>query len=73
MSVLVILIPPRVRLGAHAVDGAEASASSLGEGYHYVLSADGLQVSNHGRAQLSLSAAAQGRRAERARHEGESS
>jgi general secretion pathway protein L len=54
MSVLVILIPPRVRLGAHAVDGAEASASSLGEGYHYVLSADGLQVSNHGRAQLSL-------------------
>ncbi|MCU0919856.1 MAG: type II secretion system protein GspL [Burkholderiaceae bacterium] len=54
MSVLVLLIPPRVRLAAHAADGAEASASSPGEGYHYVLSSDGLQVSSHGRAQLSL-------------------
>ena len=54
MSVLVILIPPRVRLGARAADGAEASASTPGEGYGYVLSADGLQVSSHGRAQLSL-------------------
>jgi general secretion pathway protein L len=54
MSVLVILIPPRARLGARAADGAEASDSSSGEGYSYVLSADGLQVSSHGRAQLSL-------------------
>jgi len=54
MPVLVILIPPRVRLGAHAADGAEASASAPGEGYAYVLSADGLQVSSHGRAQLPL-------------------
>jgi len=54
MSVLVILIPPRARLGARAADGAEASAAPSGEGYGYVLSADGLQVSSHGRAQLSL-------------------
>jgi general secretion pathway protein L len=52
MSVLVILIPPRARLSARAAstDGAPAVA----EGYSYVLSADGLQVSSHGRAQPSL-------------------
>jgi general secretion pathway protein L len=54
MSVLVILIPPRARLGARAADGTEASASSSGEGYVYVLSADGLQVSSQGQAQASL-------------------
>jgi len=54
MSVLVILIPTRPRLGARAAEGAEAPAAPLGEGYSYVLSVDGLQVSSHGRAQLSL-------------------
>jgi general secretion pathway protein L len=54
MSVLVILIPPRPRLGARAAEGAEAPAAPLGEGYRYVLSADGLQVSSQGQAQLSL-------------------
>ena len=54
MSVLVILIPPRARLGARAADGAAAPAPPPGEGYAYVLSADGLQVGSHGRAQPSL-------------------
>lgn len=55
MSVLVILIPPRARLSARAAEVAEASsAPSAGDGYRYVLSADGLQVSSHGSAQLSL-------------------
>jgi len=54
MPVLVILIPPRARLGARAADGAEASSPSPGDGYRYVLSADGLQVSSHGSAQPSL-------------------
>ena len=54
MSVLVILIPPRARLGARAADGATAPAAAPAEGYAYVLSADGLQVSSHGQAQPSL-------------------
>ncbi len=54
MSVLVILIPQRARLGARAAERTEASDSSTGEGYAYVLSADGLQVSSQGQAQASL-------------------
>lgn len=54
MSVLVILIPPRARLGARAADGGATGAAPVGEGYGYVLSADGLQVSSHGQAQASL-------------------
>ncbi len=54
MSVLVIMIPPRARLAARAVGGAEAPSPSSGDGYRYVLSADGLQVSSHGSAQPSL-------------------
>ena len=57
MSVLVILIPPRQRLGARAADGAPTAAPAVaasGEGYAYVLSADGLQVSSHGQAQPAL-------------------
>jgi general secretion pathway protein L len=50
MSVLVIMIPPRARLGASATDGPPAPA----EDYGYVLSDDGLQVSSHGRAQPAL-------------------
>ena len=49
MSVLVILMPPRARLGARAAD---AVASPGGEDYGYVLSADGVQVTRHGRAPL---------------------
>jgi general secretion pathway protein L len=54
MSVLVILIPPRVRLSARASDGAQANSAPTGEGYKYVLSADGIQVSSQGQAQTSL-------------------
>ena len=56
MSVLVILIPPRARLGARAADGAEASGSPSGEGYGYVLSADGLQVSSQGARSVAAAA-----------------
>ena len=52
MSVLVIQIPPRARLGARAAPADRAPAAA--EGYPYVLSADGLQVSSQGRAQPSL-------------------
>ncbi len=52
MSVLVILIPPRARLGAHAADGASVGPPS--DGYAYVLSSDGVQPTSHGRAQPSL-------------------
>ena len=52
MSVLVILIPPRARLTARAVPADQAPPAA--EGYGYVLSVDGLQVSSHGRAQPSL-------------------
>src|SRR5574337_179281 len=51
MSVLVILIPPRARLGACA--GVPA-ATDPGEGYSYVLSPDGLQPGSSGRARASL-------------------
>jgi general secretion pathway protein L len=51
MSVLVILMPPRGRLGARAADGGASPAS---EDYSYVLSADGKQVTRHGRAPLAL-------------------
>lgn len=51
MSVLVILLPPRPRLGAHA---AEFPSTSGADGYAYVLSNDGLQVSSQGRAQPAL-------------------
>lgn len=54
MSVLVILIPPRARLSARAASAAADGAPTVAEGYSYVLSADGLQVSSHGRAQASL-------------------
>lgn len=52
MSVLVILIPPRARLSARAASAD--GAPTVADGYSYVLSADGLQVSSHGRAQPSL-------------------
>ncbi len=52
MSVLVILIPPRARLGTRAA--ATDSAPAAAEGYAYVLSTDGLEPSSHGRAQASL-------------------
>ncbi len=52
MSVLVILIPPRARLNARTA--STDSVAPAAEGYGYVLSADGLQVSSHGRAQPSL-------------------
>jgi general secretion pathway protein L len=52
MSVLVILIPPRARLSARAAPTDTAPPTV--EGYSYVLSVDGLQVSSHGRAQPSL-------------------
>lgn len=54
MSVLAILIPPRLRLSARAAESAQASALPPAEGYDYVLSADGMQVSSHGRAQVAL-------------------
>jgi len=54
MSVLVILLPPRSRLGARVAESDDAPSSLSGEGYSYVLSADGLQVSSHGRAQPAL-------------------
>ena len=54
MSVLVILIPPRERLSAHGTDSADAPLQPAGDGYSYVLSADGVQVSSHGRAQVAL-------------------
>jgi general secretion pathway protein L len=54
MSVLVILIPPRARLGERAAERDGARATSSGEGYSFVLSADGLQVSSHGRTQPAL-------------------
>jgi len=52
MSVLVLLIPARTRLSARS-EPADPSLPEA-EGYSYVLSADGLQVSSHGRAQPSL-------------------
>ncbi len=48
MSVLVVLVPPRARLSAHAPDALAE------EGYAYVLSDDGLQVSAQGRAAPTL-------------------
>ena len=51
MSVLVILIPPRARLGARAADG---NASPAAEDYGYVLSTDGVHVTRHARAPLAL-------------------
>lgn len=54
MSVLVILIPMRARLGARAADGQESPVPSPADGYSYVLSADGLHVSSHGHAQAAL-------------------
>jgi general secretion pathway protein L len=54
MSVLVILLPPRPRLGPRAAAGADAPATSAGQEYDYVLSTDGLQVSRQGRAGLPL-------------------
>ncbi len=51
MSVLVILLPPRARLGARA---AAAGAVPVGDDYGYVLSADGVHVTRHGRAPLAL-------------------
>lgn len=54
MSVLVIQIPPRARLGARGGDGAAPAAADPGEGYAYVLSPDGLQPGTSGRAQPSL-------------------
>jgi general secretion pathway protein L len=52
MSVLVVLIPARARLTARSVSADPPLPEA--EGYSYVLSADGLQVSSHGRAQPSL-------------------
>lgn len=49
MSVLVILMPPRARLGARAAEGGALPAD---DNYGYVLSADGVQVTHHGRAPL---------------------
>ncbi len=54
MSILVILIPMRARLGARAADGQDVPAQARSDGYSYVLSADGLQVSSQGRAQAAL-------------------
>jgi general secretion pathway protein L len=51
MSVLVILLPPRPRLSARAAEGPPAAGA---DGYAYVLSNDGLQVSAQGRAQPAL-------------------
>ena len=51
MSVLIILIPPRARLGAQR-DSSPPDAGS--DGYAYVLSPDGLQVGSQGRARASL-------------------
>ena len=51
MSVLVILLPPRARLGARA---AAAGAVPVGDDYGYVLSTDGVHVTRHGRAPLAL-------------------
>jgi general secretion pathway protein L len=54
MSVLVVLIPPRLRLAARASDASDAPAQATGEGYKYVLSADGMQVTAQGHAQAAL-------------------
>lgn len=51
MSVLAILIPPRARLGARTAEGAAAPPA---DGFAYVLSSDGVQVSSQGRAQPAL-------------------
>lgn len=51
MSVLIIQIPPRARLGAQ-IDPPPASAGL--DGYAYVLSNDGLQVGSQGKAQAAL-------------------
>ncbi len=53
MSVLVILIPPRVRLGARATDAAAAPPAPA-EGYSYALSSDGLAQTSQGQAQAAL-------------------
>ncbi len=50
MSVLVILIPPRPRLGARVADAVPPTA----EGYSYALSFDGLNVATQGQAQAAL-------------------
>ncbi|MFZ5543574.1 MAG: type II secretion system protein GspL [Pseudomonadota bacterium] len=52
MSILVVLIPPRPRLGPAAADSA-ATASS-GTEFSYVLSPDGLSVGAQGRCAASL-------------------
>jgi general secretion pathway protein L len=54
MSVLVILIPPRPRLAAGLAEKTESPAIAPGDGYAYVLSADGLQVTAQGHAQAAL-------------------
>ncbi|MGL6113126.1 MAG: type II secretion system protein GspL [Rubrivivax sp.] len=56
MSVLVILIPARARHGARASasDTPDPPSTAPGEGYSYVRSVDGLQVSTQGRAQAAL-------------------
>lgn len=51
MSVLAILIPPRARLAARTAEGAAAPPA---DGFAYVLSSDGVQVSSQGRAQPAL-------------------
>lgn len=52
MSVLAILLDPRHRLSDRASSSAGDAARS--DGYAYVLSADGVQVSRHGRAPAAL-------------------
>jgi general secretion pathway protein L len=53
MSVLVILLPPRPRLGTRSAPPDEP-ASPAGQECDYVFSTDGLAVSRQGRAPLSL-------------------
>lgn len=53
MSTLVIQIPPRQRLRARALGGADAE-SQVGREYNYVLSPDGVVVASQGRCAASL-------------------
>ena len=58
MSILVVLIPPRLRLHAQRSAGAERNESRTGQEFDYVTSPDGLQAHRHGRCAASLLPAA---------------
>jgi general secretion pathway protein L len=54
MSILVVLIPERARLGGGTEPSAEAPAVRPGQEYDYVLSPDGLEIRSQGTAPAAL-------------------